>query len=448
MISHDPQPWNAILTVAELNERVRLMLEEGFPYLRVKGEIIDLHQPPSGHVYFTLGDGQSRIRAVIWRNAVKRIHLPPASGQAVVATGHLAVYTPRGEYQLIVEGLQPAGQGAERELLLQLHARLKAEGLFEAARKRPLPMLPAVIGMVTSRGGAVLHDVIQVLERRFPGFHLLVAHATVQGEGAATAIAAALDQLNAEGRAEVIICGRGGGSADDLAAFNSEQVVRAIARSRVPVISAVGHEVDLTLADLVADLRAPTPSAAAELALPDRDALLARLATLRQRLLQGTRGQFVRHARGLEQRRLRLVDPRRRIDLGRQRGDELAERLHRAVVLLMQRRRHQAVTAASRLLSWQRGSYLPWQRGRLRNLDERLRHAGRQRFLLERDRLAALTEHLAALSPLAVLRRGFAIVRDAEGRVIRRAGEVTPPCDLTVTLGQGRLHATVTRVEE
>ncbi|MBF0126979.1 MAG: exodeoxyribonuclease VII large subunit, partial [Magnetococcales bacterium] len=257
------------LTVTQLNEGIREILEEGFPYLQVRGEITDWKIHPSGHIYFSLMDTQSRIRAVVWRGNRARIATLPKAGDAVLVTGRIAVYTPRGEYQLIVEGLRLDGAGGEREKMRLLHARLSAEGVFDQARKRPIPFLPAAIGVVTSASGAALHDISRTLERRFPSCHLILAHARVQGEGAPEEIVLALERLIVDGRAEVIICGRGGGSVEDLAAFNSELLLRAIAASPVPVISAVGHEVDLTLADLVADWRAATPSAAAERVLPE-----------------------------------------------------------------------------------------------------------------------------------------------------------------------------------
>ncbi|MBF0340630.1 MAG: exodeoxyribonuclease VII large subunit, partial [Magnetococcales bacterium] len=272
------------LTVSQLNEEIRYLLEEGYPYLQVRGEITDWKMAPSGHIYFSLMDAQARIRAVIWKATRFRITALPRSGDAVIVTGRISVYPPRGEYQLVVEGLRPDGAGGEREKLLLLHARLAAEGLFEPGRKRPLPLLPRAVGVVTSASGAAIHDITRTLDRRFPGYHLILVHARVQGEGAPEEIVRALRRLAEDGRAEVILCGRGGGSAEDLAAFNSEIVVRAIAASPMPVISAVGHEIDTTLADLVADARASTPSAAAEMILPEADMLLARLNNCASRL--------------------------------------------------------------------------------------------------------------------------------------------------------------------
>ncbi|MBF0282961.1 MAG: exodeoxyribonuclease VII large subunit [Magnetococcales bacterium] len=439
-------PWNAVLSVAELNEGIRRMLEDGFPYVRVRGEVSNLKLPPSGHVYFTLGDGEAQIRAVIWRAAAHRMTARPKDGVKVLATGRIGVYPPRGEYQLVVEGLQVEGIGGERERLLQLHRRLAAEGLFDEEEKRPLPFLPEAVGIVTSRSGAALQDVIRVLTTRFPGFHLILAHATVQGENAPREIVAALERLNLDDRAEVIICGRGGGAAEDLAAFNEERVVRAIAGSSVPVISAVGHEVDLTLADLAADWRAPTPSAAAERAMPEREGLREELRDHRRRLREAMGREVERRRERLKGMIQRLRHPRSRMEQARLRCDEWTERLQVAFHLTLARRGERLHRLDQRLTAWPLGEYLPYRRLLLTAQAQRLTQSMARDGMQRREHLATLVGRLTALSPQAILDRGFAIARDGEGRIVRDAAQLAPGESLSVTLARGGVEVRVERI--
>ncbi|MGH9748339.1 MAG: exodeoxyribonuclease VII large subunit, partial [Candidatus Polarisedimenticolia bacterium] len=286
----EPGPGNApredrpILSVSELNALVRGMLEEAFPSVWVEGEISNLRTYPSGHTYFTLKDENAQVSAVLFRGAAAALRFRPEDGLRVVVRGRVSLYETRGSFQVVVDAIEPAGLGALQLAFEQLKARLQGEGLFEAARKRPLPMLPRRIGVVASLAGAALHDVLKVLRRRFAGLGVVIAPSRVQGEGAAREIAAAIADLNRLGGIDVLILARGGGSLEDLWAFNEEAVARAIAASRVPVVSAIGHEVDVTIADLVADLRAPTPSAAAEMVVRSRAELAATVAALRARL--------------------------------------------------------------------------------------------------------------------------------------------------------------------
>ncbi|MBF0136815.1 MAG: exodeoxyribonuclease VII large subunit [Magnetococcus sp. DMHC-1] len=441
------RPDNA-LSVSELNERIRNLLEDAFPYVRVRGEVSGLRKPPSGHVYFTLVDAESQIRCVVWRTTVRRLPALPRDGEAILVTGRVAVYAPRGEYQLVVEGVVPQGTGGERERLLQLHAKLTAEGLFAETRKRPLPFLPEIIGVVTSATGAVIHDIIQVLDQRFPGYHLLLAHAQVQGTTAPAEIAAALDLLNADGRAQVIVCGRGGGSAEDLAAFNTETVVRAIARSKIPVVSAVGHEVDVTLADLVADLRCPTPSAAAERLLPEKTILVQQLRTLRDRLLHAARNHVTHLRERVKLCRTRVRDPRRHLEQSRQRCDDLSERLHRILRDTLSGQQERLIHLQTRLLAWKEGHYLPYWHQKVATLLLRLLQIARTDIKHKHERLQTQRLRLMALSPQATLDRGFAIVRDGQGRTLRQAKGLQPGDMLDVTLAEGGVLARVNRLKE
>ncbi|MBF0311104.1 MAG: exodeoxyribonuclease VII large subunit [Magnetococcales bacterium] len=433
----EPSHWS----VTELNQRIRENLEEGFAFVRVRGEVQGWKLASSGHGYFTLGDGASLIRAVIWRTTLRRLSELPKEGAEVLVSGRITTYPQRGEYQLVVEGCRLAGAGLEREKLLQLHARLAAEGLFDAERKRPLPFWPKVVGVVTSPDGAAIHDIIKVLSDRHPGFHLLLSPARVQGNEAPEEIARALAALNADGRAEVIICGRGGGASEDLAAFNSEIVVRAIAACPVPVVSAVGHEVDLTLADLVADQRAATPSAAAEMVLPTRRSLEEGLNTLRERLLRAESLFLQRKSQLLEETRRRLRHPRHRLDEGRFRCEEAMQRLPEAMGRFLERK--QLKTALLREGLNQQGKHLPlrWPHARLALLKNQL---NLDRLLAEhRARLTRLQARLEAANPHAVLHRGYALIRDDRGRLLRQPSQCHPGDLLTLQLDCGQIDVQV-----
>src|SRR3989440_9776477 len=311
----------AVLTVSALTIELRAVLEERFPAVWVEGEISNFRLYGSGHAYFTLKDAASHIRAVLFRNRGRRIKFEPADGLHVMAFGSIEVYPQRGEYQLVIELLEPKGLGALQLAFEQLKARLQAEGLFDEARKRPLPRFPKTIGIVTSPSGAAIRDMLRVIGRRFGELHILLAPSRVQGDGAAEEIAQGIRDLNAMGGVDVIIVGRGGGSLEDLWAFNEEAVARAIVASKVPVISAVGHEVDFTIADFVADLRAPTPSAAAELVVREKQAVVDALDDLRERLERAA-------TRPLSDLERRVDDARSRLDhAGRVAHDRVAHRI-------------------------------------------------------------------------------------------------------------------------
>ncbi|MBF0109134.1 MAG: exodeoxyribonuclease VII large subunit [Magnetococcales bacterium] len=440
--------WNDILTVTGLNEAIRELLEDRFAFVRVRGEISDCHEPASGHVYFALIDGQSRVRCVVWRGTRKRLAQPAQNGLKVVVTGRLALYPPRGEYQLVVESMQGDGQGEARARLLALHARLAAEGLFAPERKRPVPFFPGAIGIVTSATGAALQDVIRILSDRGPGYHLILAPARVQGEGAAEEIVGALGRLIRDGRADVIICGRGGGSAEDLAVFNDERVVRAIAASPVPVISAVGHEIDLTLTDMVADLRAPTPSAAALLVIPEKAVLEERIRILSRGLRQGLLRLVTSRNERLDRLTSRLLHPRRRIEQYRFQCDALEERLRHAAGLLLQRRRPLLHGLRQRLDPWPWGRGLPPYRLRIEQARKRLAQELQRTIQRKADALTALDARLHGVSPLAILQRGYAIVYDETGKIRQRIGAIRPGDSVVIRLADGFLDATITQTRK
>ena len=417
----------AVLTVSELTAQLRAVLEERFPTVWVEGEISNYRLYGSGHAYFTLKDADSQLRCVLFRNRGRRIRFEPADGLHVMAFGSVEVYAQRGEYQLVVELLEPKGLGALQLAFEQLKARLQGEGLFDRARKRDLPRFPKKIGIVTSPSGAAIRDMLRVIGRRFGELHIVIAGCRVQGDGAAEEIAQAVRDLNALGDVDVIIVGRGGGSLEDLWAFNEEAVARAIAASTAPVISAVGHEVDFTIADFVADLRAPTPSAAAELVVREKQAVVDALAELRSRL---------EHA---------AARPLRDLD---RRVDELTTRLRRGMHAEWRHAAHRVELAAVALRSASPVARVANGRHRLERLDARMRSETRHALAQAQHRLRSTVGRLDSLSPLAVLGRGYSLTRTPTGEIVRSARQVSVGDDVRVLLHQGTLECRVAATKE
>jgi exodeoxyribonuclease VII large subunit len=435
----------AVLTVSDLTARLREVIEERFPAVWVEGEISNFRLYASGHAYFTLKDAGAQLPVALFRTRVRRLRFEPRDGLHVLVFGSLEVYAQRGGYQLIAELLEPRGVGALQLAFEQLKARLEAEGLFAAARKRPLPTFPRRIGIVTSRDGAALRDILRVLRRRFRGLSIVLAPAKVQGEGAAAEIARALADLNARGEVDVIICGRGGGSLEDLWAFNEEEVARAIAASKVPVISAVGHEIDVTIADFVADLRAPTPSAAAELVVREKQAVIDRLADLRGRLVR-VMARRLAAARdrvdGLARRRV-LTDPARPLRELARRVDDARARLRRAMVLTVRRAGHRLELRGAALRAAGPFTRVKDHRRRLDAARLGLRSGMDRRVVAARHRLGLSAGRLHALSPLAVLGRGYSLTRLPSGEIVRRADQVVTGAGVRVLLHEGSLDCRV-----
>ncbi|PYM08023.1 MAG: exodeoxyribonuclease VII large subunit [Candidatus Rokuibacteriota bacterium] len=439
-----------VYTVSQLTARIRDVLEEQVAPFWVEGEISNLRVPGSGHAYFTLKDDAAQIRVVLFRNRLRRIRFEPADGLHVLAFGALEVYAPRGEYQMVVELMEPKGLGALQVAFEQLKARLQAEGLFDPGRKRPLPRFPRKIGIVTSPTGAAIRDMLRVIGRRFGELHIVVRPVRVQGEGSAREIAEGIADLNALGDVDVIIAGRGGGSLEDLWAFNEEVVARAIVGSKAPVMSAVGHEVDFTIADFVADLRAPTPSAAAELVVREKEAVVDGLRDLHHRLSRAL-------ARRLERQRERLVlyaerrvlsDPSRPLRDAQRRLDELGLRLSSALGAGRRHAVHRLALATQRLHSGNPAVRISSGRGWLGQLQGRL-DAGARRSLdrsVHGFRVAA--GKLDGLSPLAVLGRGYSLTRTASGEIVRSADQVAPRDPVSVLLHEGTLECTVEETRE
>ena len=399
-----PEATRRVYSVRALTAEVRAVLEDGFSAIWVEGEISNFKHHTSGHMYFTLKDAEAQIRAVMFRGSNRLLRFQPTDGQAVLVFGTVTVYERRGEYQIGVEFMEPRGVGALQLAFEQLKAKLEAEGLFDPARKRSLPRLPRKIGIITSPTGAVIRDMLTIIGRRFPGLAILVAPVQVQGETAAAEIAAAIGRLGRRADLDVLIVARGGGSLEDLWAFNEEVVARAIAASPLPVISAVGHETDVTIADFVADLRAPTPSAAAELVVAQRDELAQRVDDLASRAsgaataLIAARQERVR----MLQRHLVLLSPAAR----------------------MQRQAERLQTLRQRMLGW-------WDRTHMRR----------------EERVRILAGKLDALSPLAILARGYAICFALpQRRILKAAEEAVTGSQVAVRLHQGELTCLVQAV--
>ncbi|MCO6509808.1 MAG: exodeoxyribonuclease VII large subunit [Aridibacter famidurans] len=445
------------VTVSELNSEIRSVLESGFSSVWVEGEITNFHSAASGHWYFSLTDGNSLVKAACFRGQNMRIRFRPENGNAVRVRGKISVYSPRGEYQIIVETLEPVGEGALALAFEQIKAKLQAEGLFDEDLKRPLPAFPRRIGVVTSPTGAAVHDILTVLERRARSVSVVIVPTLVQGELAAGQIAKAIEFVNEysaeagdDEKIDVLIVGRGGGSAEDLWAFNEEKVARAIRASEIPVISAVGHEVDFSISDLVADVRAATPSAAAEIVAESEAVLVKRVVSardsigrtldyklirLRHRLNEAQRSEvFFRIPQNIRDTRLRIREQirealdilRRQLDTGSRSARDLTHRL-----------------SPARL-----AANLEKRRGRLDSAAQRSLALARKRLAKAEESLKVRAASLDALSPLAVLTRGFSLARDAEGRIVRDASELAVGARVNVKVHRGSFDADVVSIEE
>jgi exodeoxyribonuclease VII large subunit len=441
-----PKMERQVLTVTELSASIRGLLENEFTNVWVEGEISNARVWNSGHLYFTLKDSASQIKGMMFRSTLRYLKFKPEDGLRVVARGKITVYDPKGEYQLLCEHMEPQGFGPLQLAFEQLKKKLQAEGLFEAARKRPLPALPRRIGLVTSIDGAALRDMVRVLRRRYPNAHLVIAATRVQGDGAASEIARALKLVARVDFVDVIIIGRGGGSLEDLWAFNEEIVARAIAASPVPVISGVGHETDVTIADFVADLRAATPSAAAELVVRRKDEFFAHIDRLGDRLENAVLNRLRRlesRLHALEARPGYSGVPGRMAFRGRH-VSELTSDLRAAMRGAVAQRGRRLETTRRRLDQFDPRHRLAAIRTRLVSRDSQLMAAGKLRIGTAQTRFRASALRLDSLSPLAVLGRGYAVCWDAtRTRIIRDASTVKPGEAIRVTLEKGELGATV-----
>ena len=438
-------PDRRVLTVSELTGAIRDLLARNFTDISVHGEISNCHAAQSGHIYFTLKDDRAQVRCVYFKQQQRGIKFRPEDGLQVTVRGSISVYEQRGEYQIYVENIEPVGLGALQLAFEQLKKRLEAEGLFAAERKKPLPLLPRCIGLITSPTGAAVRDVVRVLRRRFYNVHLTLYPVRVQGEGAAAEMVRALQFFNRQKTVDVLILARGGGSLEDLWPFNEEALARAIADSTIPVISGVGHETDFTIADFVADVRASTPSAAAELVVQTRREFDKHIADLRTALADQMRYRILVLSRRVHEFAGRRGF-RRPLDLlrqQRQRADEMTSRLAHGLRANVQRSRKRFTTAHIRIVSFDFRMKVAALRLRLEKRSSELGTRSERLLRLKRERLDRVRLLLEERSPLRVLERGYAIATDAAGNVLRDVAQVALGAPVSVQLARGRLTTEV-----
>jgi exodeoxyribonuclease VII large subunit len=445
-------PERRVWTVRALVSAVRSHIEREYSDCWVEGEISNLRIPDSGHLYFTLKEEAAQIRVVMFRSSAKLLRFRPENGLQVTVRGRITVYEDRGELQVSAEFMEPKGAGALQLAFEQLKARLAAEGLFEPARKKAIPPLPMKIGIITSTQGAALRDILNILARRHHSANVLIYPAQVQGDAAAGEVMAGLryfQQAKSGGAVEVIIIARGGGSVEDLACFNHEGLARAVADSRIPVISAIGHETDFTILDFVADLRAPTPSAAAELVIRSRQEIEGQAEELGRRLERAVRYRLLMAQQELMQRAqagafARMMDG---IHRRSQRVDELRYRLEKAERALLERCHRRSETAAAAVRHYDARRRLEGIRQQLEAQVASLTAAARRRLLTSRGALERQTASLEALSPLAILNRGYALVFDAEGKLVKDAAVLKDGDEMSARVARGGVRARVTSTE-
>ena len=434
-----------ILTVSRLTALLRGVLEENFEQVWVQGEVSNLSFPSSGHLYFTLKDTVAQLRCVMFKGAAKNLKFRPGDGMALIARGRISVYDQRGEYQLICEYLEPAGVGALQLAFMQLKERLAKEGLFDESHKRPLPTFPRRVGVVTSATGAAIHDILNVLKRRFASVEILLYPVRVQGEGSALEIARAIDDMNRLGLADVLIVGRGGGSLEDLWAFNEEVVARAVYRSKLPVISAVGHETDWTICDFAADLRAPTPSAAAELVIASSIELRGRMEALDHRLRLAIETRLAGMESRIDALRRSLHNPGTMLGHLAQRVDDLAGRLELALENSVDRSRGQFERLQAGLMHQHPARAIEGLRQHLNLLSIQCERFVTGKLEETKHVFAGSTARLEVLSPLKTLSRGYAIATSVEGKVVTDSGQLAAGDRVRLHLHRGKA---LCRVEE
>lgn len=445
----DTVPDQNAITVSQLNRRAKSLLEQGIASLWIEGEISNIARPASGHVYFSLKDDSAQIRAAFFRQRQRGPTIHFKNGDKVLAHGRVSLYEARGDYQLIVEQVEPAGEGALKREFDRLKKKLSSEGLFDQDRKRSLPALPSCIGIVTSPSGAAVRDVLTVLERRFPAIPVVIYPAAVQGDAAPAELVGALASAVRRNECDVLIICRGGGSLEDLWAFNDETLARSIADCPIPIVSAIGHEVDFTIVDFVADLRAPTPTGAAELVVPDRKDWLSTINTLARRVARLAQRSLEDHAQTLDWLKMRLVAGSPTATVARQ-GDQLREIRGRLAASMQQDllfRRNKLQTSWAALLTQSPALRIERSIGLLRNLNERLTQSARRSISNIDHRLQLAIRGLHSVSPLATLDRGYAIVTLAStGRTLTSSADVETGQEIRARLLKGEIVATVKSV--
>ncbi|QGU11840.1 exodeoxyribonuclease VII large subunit [Leclercia sp. J807] len=435
----------SIYTVSRLNQTVRLLLEQEIGQVWISGEISNFTQPASGHWYFTLKDNTAQVRCAMFRNSNRRVTFRPQHGQQVLVRASITLYEPRGDYQIIVESMQPAGEGLLQQKYEQLKAALSAEGLFDQQYKQPLPSPAHCVGVITSKTGAALHDILHVLKRRDPSLPVVIYPTAVQGDDAPGQIVRAIELANARQECDVLIVGRGGGSLEDLWSFNDERVARAIFASRIPVVSAVGHETDVTIADFVADLRAPTPSAAAEIVSRNQLELLRQLQNGQQRLEMAMDYFLANRTRRFTQLHHRLQQQHPQLRLARQQTvlERLRQRMNVAVESQLKRavQRQQRVT--QRLNQHNPQPRIYRAQTRIQQLEYRLAENLRARLSSTRERFGNAVTHLEAVSPLSTLARGYSVTTATDGKVLKQTKQVKAGDVLTTRLSDGWVESEV-----
>ncbi|HBL4693107.1 MULTISPECIES: exodeoxyribonuclease VII large subunit [Citrobacter] len=440
---------SAIFTVSRLNQTVRLLLEQEMGQVWISGEISNFSQPASGHWYFTLKDDAAQVRCAMFRNSNRRVTFRPQHGQQVLVRANITLYEPRGDYQIIVESMQPAGEGLLQQKFEQLKATLSAEGLFDQQFKKPLPSPARCVGVITSKTGAALHDILHVLKRRDPSLPVIIYPTAVQGDDAPGQIVRAIELANMRNECDVLIVGRGGGSLEDLWSFNDERVARAIFASRIPVVSAVGHETDVTIADFVGDLRAPTPSAAAEMVSRNQQELVRQLQSAQQRLGMAMDYFLANRSRRFTQLHHRLQQQHPQLRLARQQTalERLQQRMNIAIDSQLKRSGQQQFRLLQRLNHQNPQPRIHRAQSRVQQLEYRLADTIRARLSATRERFGNAVTHLEAVSPLSTLARGYSVTSSADGNVLKHTKQVKAGDLLTTRVTDGWVESEVKAVK-
>ncbi|CTW62347.1 exodeoxyribonuclease VII large subunit [Escherichia coli] len=440
-----PSQSPAIFTVSRLNQTVRLLLEHEIGQVWISGEISNFTQPASGHWYFTLKDDTGQVRCAMFRNSNRRITFRPQHGQQVLVRANITLYEPRGDYQIIVESMQPAGEGLLQQKYEQLKAKLQAEGLFELQYKKSLPSPAHCVGVLTSKTGAALHDILHVLKRRDPSLPVIIYPTAVQGDDAPGQIVRAIELANKRNECDVLIVGRGGGSLEDLWSFNDERVARAIFASRIPVVSAVGHETDVTIADFIADLRAPTPSAAAEMVSRNQQELLRQIQSVQQRLGMAMDYFLANRTRRLTLLHHRLQQQHPQLRLARQQTalERLQQRMNLAIDSQIKRTNKRQVRLLQRLNQQTPQPRIHRVQSRIQHLEHRLAEHVHSRLSAMRERFGNAVTHLEAVSPLSTLARGYSVTTVTDGKVLKKVKQVKTGDVMTTRLEDGWVKSEV-----
>lgn len=440
---------HTIYSVSQLTREIKYLLEDKYDIIWISGEISNIRIPSSGHAYFTLKDEYAQIAAVMFKGQLRQVKFDLEDGVTIVGMGRISVYEPRGSYQIILEYIEPRGVGALQIAFEQLKRKLGDEGLFDPIHKKTIPFLPDKIAIVTSPSGAVIHDMLHILYRRFPNICVDIYPVRVQGGTAAEEISTAIQRANARADADVIVLARGGGSMEDLAAYSTEMVARSIFASDIPVISAVGHETDYTISDFVADLRAPTPSAAAELLVPVKSELVVRQDEMRQRCFRAIESIIASHRKRCNELTRRLIHPRKRIQELQMRIDELSQRLAANARRLLKWQKQRYFNTAKLLLKLNPNAYISNTKAKLDILNLKLFESINKLIMIKRQQLSSCNTALRALSPVAVLERGYSITRTLpSGTIVTASSQTAVDQPLEIILSKGSLDVTVTACNE